>query len=230
MANFSNDEKIKKYLDELADEYKELIYKKLIEDNKGVDELSISKLLRIDSEIKKPLVEKSDRRKHLLNLMVITGVCYAVVGLCMFLFYSMRNTYDSVEFVSLLVTLLGILIALVSAFLPKVLPGERVSINSKYGSEKIKEQIEYQIVTIWRDFEGITNDLTERNTSNSKDTPIDILKSNNLIGEDEISCLRALLKLRNTVVHGNTDSIDIAESRNVLNKCSVILAKLEKIL
>ena len=54
MNSLPND-KIEKYLDELSDEYKNLLYKALVARTKPLDDLSVSELLRIDSEIKKPL-------------------------------------------------------------------------------------------------------------------------------------------------------------------------------
>ena len=52
-----NNDKIERYLDELSDEYKILLYKALISRTKSLDDLSVSELLRLDNEIKKPLFE-----------------------------------------------------------------------------------------------------------------------------------------------------------------------------
>ena len=54
MNTLSQNDKIEKYLDELADEYKVLLYNALVSRTKPLDDLSVSELLRLDNEIKKP--------------------------------------------------------------------------------------------------------------------------------------------------------------------------------
>lgn len=52
MQTCDNEEKIERYLDDLADEYKKLLLKRLLEVSGTIENLSISELLRIDNEIK----------------------------------------------------------------------------------------------------------------------------------------------------------------------------------
>lgn len=56
MQTYSNEDKIERYLDDLAAEYKELLLKRLLEVSGTIENLSVSELLRIDTEIKKPLL------------------------------------------------------------------------------------------------------------------------------------------------------------------------------
>ena len=56
-------DKIEKYLDELADEYKVLLYNALVSRTKPLDDLSVSELLRLDNEIK-PLFEDYQKKQH----------------------------------------------------------------------------------------------------------------------------------------------------------------------
>ena len=60
-----NNEKIQKYLDELSNEYKELLFVALLERSKSIDDISISDLLRIDNEIKKPLLTGYQKQQRL---------------------------------------------------------------------------------------------------------------------------------------------------------------------
>ena len=76
-----NNEKIEKYLDELADEYKILLYKALISRSKPLDDLSVSELLRLDNEIKKPLFEDYQRQQRRRRMLFILGLSYRKINL-----------------------------------------------------------------------------------------------------------------------------------------------------
>ena len=81
-----NNDKIEKYLDELADEYKVLLYKALISRTKSLDDLSVSELLRLDNEIKKPLFEDYQRKQRRRRTLLIAGLTYMVMGVVLYLF------------------------------------------------------------------------------------------------------------------------------------------------
>ena len=80
-----HDEKIKKYLDELAIEYKELLYDYLISQTNNLDELNISELLRIDSEIKKPLFKSYRKFYKKSRLLLAIGLTYMFIGFLVFI-------------------------------------------------------------------------------------------------------------------------------------------------
>ena len=75
-----NNEKIERYLDELADEYKELLFNALISRTKDLDNLSVSELLRLDNEIKKPLFENYQRQQRRRKMLQIAGLTYMLLG------------------------------------------------------------------------------------------------------------------------------------------------------
>ena len=81
-----NNEKIEKYLDELADEYKVLLYKALISHTKSLDDLSVSVLLRLDNEVKKPLFEDYQRMQRRRRMLLTIGLTYMVMGAVLYLF------------------------------------------------------------------------------------------------------------------------------------------------
>ena len=114
-----NKEKIQKYLDELSKEYKELLYSALIERSQSIDDISISELLRIDNEIKKPLHAEYQRQKHRRKLYISIGLIYVALGFMMFLFYSIIGSdflfsIDSaITLVSLIITLAGICVIII---------------------------------------------------------------------------------------------------------------------
>ena len=82
-----NNEKIQKYLDELSNEYKELLFVALLERSKSIDDISISDLLRIDNEIKKPLLTGYQKQQRLRRLIISSGIIYIFSGIGTLLFY-----------------------------------------------------------------------------------------------------------------------------------------------
>ena len=48
-----NDDKIEKYVNELGEEYKDLLFEALLKKSDSLSELSVSELLRIDNDVKK---------------------------------------------------------------------------------------------------------------------------------------------------------------------------------
>ena len=77
-------DKIEKYLDELADEYKVLLYNALVSRTKPLDDLSVSELLRLDNEIKKPLFEDYQKKQHRRQLFLIAGLIYMFTGVFLY--------------------------------------------------------------------------------------------------------------------------------------------------
>jgi uncharacterized protein YutE (UPF0331/DUF86 family) len=233
MTNFSYDEKINKYLIELADEYRELLYKRLIENNKGFDELSISELLRLDNEIKKPLIERRNSRINILYRVMFMGILYIIIGFFWFLYVNMDMAIrlDSRELAPLLIMFMGVTISLLSFFVYKIrLNKNRGTRTKNFNLEKDISFVEHKIITMWRDIDGIASDLTSDNTEIQDYTPIDKLKSDELINGEEINSLKELLSLRNKIMHERNEPIDFSNSFDVIEKCNGILNKLKKIL
>ena len=119
-----NNKKIEKYLDELADEYKTLLFNALISRSDNLDELSVSELLRIDNEIKKPLIENYQRQQKRRKMLLMYGVAYILVGFIMFiLYYSLKsniffNSDGIILLVSLVVSMVGLVITVFSFVAP----------------------------------------------------------------------------------------------------------------
>ena len=107
-----NNEKIQKYLDELSNEYKELLFVALLERSKSIDDISISDLLRIDNEIKKPLLTGYQKQQRLRRLIISSGIIYIFSGIGTLLFYEIiENGFYSdriIPLMSFIIILVGI--------------------------------------------------------------------------------------------------------------------------
>ena len=81
-----SDEKIKRYLDELGEEYKVMLLEQLVTNSNTLEELSISELIRLDEDVKYYLRTKdNDKRK---NKYYVLGILYVFMGLFMYLFFN----------------------------------------------------------------------------------------------------------------------------------------------
>ena len=159
-----NNEKIEKYLDELADEYKELLFNALISRTKDLDNLSVSELLRLDNEIKKPLFENYQRQQRRRKMLQIAGLTYMLLGGLIFVVYElldsnfMYGTHDIISLISVVIGFMGLFISIFSFMLPTIYQSSSKNIDR---TEKNNLSVlEYKVVTKWRELEGIVNDIS----------------------------------------------------------------------
>lgn len=229
-----NNEKIQKYLDELSEEYKELLFKALLERSKSIDDISISELLRLDNEIKKPLLMDYQRQQRRRRLFITAGLTYILLGFCMFFFYSIVesdlifSTNRMIPLMSLVICLVGVCVVAFSFILPTTKAEvHRSSNNSKSETTKL---LAYSVITQWRELEGIVNDLAESNNVSTPRSIIEYLLTNNLIDKDESNILKDFLKMRNSIVHSSDFRFSSNEIKEISDKVSIIISKLKKIL
>lgn len=227
-----NNEKIQKYLDELSEEYKELLFKALLESSKSIDDISISELLRLDNEIKKPLLMDYQRQQRRRRLFITAGLTYILVGIFMYLFYFIIESDFSIDgmvpLMSLVISLVGVCAVAFSFILPTTKMGAYRSSNSS--KNETNKLLAYSIITQWRELEGIVNDLAENSNVSTPRSIIEYLLSNSLIDKEESDILKEFLKLRNCIVHSTEVNYSTDEIKEASNKVSNIIEKLNKIL
>lgn len=224
---FDYDERIELYLDGLAEEYKELLWKRLLEESGDKENLSVSELLRIDSEIKKPLFSDYRRRKRFQDLIMKLGVCYTLLGLIMLLVFNYRypSRYEGVSQVSYVVIIVG-LSALLSSI---ILPIEFFSvIKVKSRTEENRALYEYMVIKKWKEFERIVADIYPEESPGSPRVVIAKLERDSLLTRIETDTLFEFLKLRNVVVHNTDKNIDVGTIQYKLKEVQKVLDKLQR--
>lgn len=227
-----NNDKIEKYLDELADEYKILLYKALVSRTKSLDDLSVSELLRLDDEIKKPLFEDYQRKQRRRRMLLMAGLAYMVIGLVLYLFtqiifgdyqYSLENI---ISLMSAIIAFVGFIIAIYAFALQTLNIGTQ---RHKIQTEDISQLLEYEIVTKWREIEGIVNDISINSQVKTPRSIIQFLIENRFIDEDESTTLKEFLKVRNNIVHSTNNRYTTTELRTMLDDVDKIISKIKKI-
>lgn len=233
MDHSTNNTKIEKYLDELAEEYKTLLYNALVTRTEPLNELSVSELLRIDAEIKKPLLENYQKVQRRRRMLFFAGIVYMVTGIFMYLSSQIvmgglkYDRENMISLVSAIISLIGLFIAIYS-FASQTL-GIGTSHKKKQRNNALPI-LEYEAVTKWRELEGIVNDMSANSRMVTPRSCIDFLETNHFINEHENIILKDFLKVRNNVVHSNTNEYTTEELEAILIEVGKIIEKLKKIM
>ena len=228
------EERIQKYLDELSEEYKELLFKALLEKSESIDDISVVELLRLDSEIKKPLVEKDKKQEKTRKMLNLIGLIYFYIAIIMiiiyFIFYSdiFTSSKGMLLLISIMLGVCGFSVISLSKFTSSF-----KSYSSDY-KHFIKEGniklISFEVIAKWRELEGIVNDLSEKNDILLSHSVIDFLVMNKYINEMEKDVIKKLLIIRNIIVHESKFNYTSKEIRLLLSQTEEIIKKLRKIL
>lgn len=229
MNSVPNNEKIEKYLDELADEYKKLLFNALISRSNNFESLSVSELLRLDNEIKRPLLENNRTQRRFRKTLQVTGLTYMLIGFILFIssnfnYQDLYGTRDIVPLFSLILGFIGVLLSIFSFMLPTFFHSP---IKGTYKSNNLRF-LEYKIVIMWRELEGIVNDITINTDVEEPRSIIDFLLSNKLINDNELILLKKFLKIRNSIVHSIDYQYSIQELETLIKKVDNIISKLKK--
>lgn len=224
--------KLSQYLDELAEEYKELLYSRFLEEADPNDELSLTTLLRIDSAIKEPLTTDYKKQKRAKTLSSLIGLVYSFLGLVFLLILYLQETQFSekktmVDY-SLFLIAIGMVLCLTALF---------VSLFGKKNKEKVnkdtlksKKYYEYEIVSLWRELEGIVNDLSKKTGQKNNHSVIDFLWGNHLISIEENKDLKKVLRARNTIVHSAENNYSINDYMQFVTMITKVNEKLKELI
>ena len=229
-----NNEKIQKYLDELSEEYKELLFKALLERSKSIDDISITELLRLDNEIKKPLIENYQKQQKRRKMFFVYGLAYLFFGIIMLLMYYtiksdiFHGTDGIVLLISIVVSVVGLFTSAFSFVMP--ISKANTSIQKTSTQTEVTKLLSFEVIAKWRELEGIVSDLAENNSTPTPRSVIEYLSSNNFIDKSECIILKDFLKMRNNIVHSSEAEISAETIKNAINNVDQIIVKLKKIL
>lgn len=228
-----NNEKIEKYLDELADEYKTLLFKALVSRSKSVDDLSVSELLRLDNEIKKPLLEDYQKQQRRRRMLLTMGLTYMFLGFLTFIMFEIINGnfhYEMRNMGSLMSIIIGF-VGLFTCILSFAMPTLSLSPNKHINGEKGQTMalLEYEVVTKWRELEGLVNDISINTNVKTPRSIIEFLADNHFVDENEYKLLKNFLKMRNDIVHSMGSEYSSDEINKLIDKIDKIIEKIKKI-
>ncbi|WP_434296294.1 hypothetical protein [Clostridium sporogenes] len=234
MSYSTNNQKLNKYLDELAAEYRELLLKKLLENTRDMEDISISELIRIDTKIKESLMENKAKEVRKQKLLLSTGLLYITLGIFIYMFLKLKqNEFMDIPYLlSVLISYMGMLIMIMAFLIPYFNNKSHNKSMNKINNKSDDKIVEYEVIMTWRELEGIANDL-----SNNHDMKpilpgkiIQLMFDEKLITKEESETLKELLNLRNNIAHSSQYCFSRQELIIILNKTKNIIEKLKKIL
>lgn len=224
--------KLSQYLDELAEEYKELLYSRFLEEADPNDELSLTTLLRIDSAIKEPLTTDYKKQKKAKKISALIGLVYSLLGLVFLLILYLQETQLSGKNTlvdnSLLLIAIGMVMTLTSIFVTFFSNNNKGKVTKDTLTSK--KYYEYEIVSLWRELEGIVNDLRKKPGQRNSNSVIDFLWGNHLITIEENKDLKKVLRARNTIVHSEENSFTLNDYMQLVSMITKVNEKLKNLL
>ena len=222
---------LKNILNELGNEYKNLLIDNAIKNSSEIDpdNIDISKLIKKDIEIKDILrnTNKVFRLHRMTNILIYISLIYIMIGLILMLWVQakdriMLNNTLSIAYIIIIVGCIGAIFALTFREISRIV----ISKN------EYKKASPYIILNKWKEIEGCLSEYKypiDKKTSNM--TALSMLKNEKKLSKEEFDNLRKLLILRNKVVHDDISNLNISteETTEVLKEADKTLKKLYKI-
>lgn len=200
-------------LDELGEEYKDLLIENVLNESGEIDADQISSLdlIRLDIKTKSTLQinDKTKRQNRITKLTLILGVLYSLLGLLLLLVNEMMEVmiHNTTMTVSFVLIFMGIAVSLVSLFVSFLLKTN----NFKYKSNRYTIK-PFEIVNKWKEIEALISQITPYSENLSLSSMLKYIQSDKIITNKEYETLIALLEIRNEVVH-DTEEMNISQDR-----------------
>lgn len=229
--NISN-YRLKGIIEELGEEYKDLLIEHILDDMQEVDAdlINPSDLIRLDVTIKSKLrVDKKMQKKNrMLSMISMLGIIYAMLGLILMMMREMRNTiqYDSTIMMSMILMIIGLFVTLFSLLFINM-----QKTQSQYRRGNRRDISSYEIVNKWKEIEALVNELAPEKNELSLFSMIKNLEETNIISEKDVEEMKQLLKLRNQIVHEQNFENNLSEKelRDIILRSDKIIYKMKKI-
>ena len=217
-------------LNDLGEEYKDLLLETTLRKNNEIDinNVSISELRKIDFEIKDRL-KKQTKKSNSMNisfLISLLGMVYSMCGLLFLVLSIYDKSFENTELsnYAILFVVSGIIIALLSSATRKLTN----TILKKAKSKNISNY-EIQIINKWNTIEELVYQLSPQHKNLSLKSIFNQLEQLNILSKEELKTLNNLIYHRNIVVHDRFKSIDDSEQiTQLLKDVQKIIDKLSK--
>ena len=227
-----SDYKLKVIVDELGEEYKDLLIERILGDmhENDADLINPSDLIRLDVTTKLNLrIDKRVQRKNrMLSMISLLGIIYAIFGLMLMLWSEVRITiqYDSVMMMAFILIFMGLFVAMFSLLFKNM-----IRIRPQYYRGQSHTISPYEVVNKWKEIEALVHELTPEKDTLSLSSMVSNLKDTQIISEKDIKIINQLLNIRNQIVHGQNNKYNLSqeELRSILLQADKIISKMKKI-
>ena len=227
-----SNKKVNIILDELAEEYKNLLIETALNQNQefDVENISISDITKIDIETKERLKNRSrnNRINRISHLISSLGLVYSLFGLMLIMVSEAGNDFtdNPLSSVAIICVFLGFIIAIVGLMTKMLLNNKKSKI-----SKKSIMDYEIQIINKWRIIEGIIYQTTPNNDKLSLRSMINNLEQSKIISKEDVKLLNSLMFYRNKILHNAPGEVKYNdEIKTILDDAQELIEKLSKII
>lgn len=233
MKYYISSKKLQLIINELGEEYKDLLIEKMLNDYQttDIDTLPVSELLKLDVSIKEKLIQNKqvEKSKHFYKLLTSLGLIYSTLGIFLLLFQELKYNFATqpMNMLALSFIIIGLFVYLYSLIFKNIIFKRR-----SYHSTPNDFQNGYELVSLWKELEGLMIQLSPDNTTSSPSKLLQYLLENNFISRKDEDSIRTLLKLRNETVHNTTSpklKLTNTEYSSLIKNIKNIITKLNNI-
>lgn len=225
-----SDYRLKAIVDELGEEYKDLLIERILDDMHEIDadQINYSDLIRLDVSTKFFLRrdEKKWKQNRICTIVFLLGVIYAMLGL-MILMWSNQTIRDNQSMkMSVILLFIGLFAVLFALVCKKIL---RMRSQSYRGPRHTI--LPYEVVNKWKEMEALVHQLTPEENEFSLSSMLSNLKNTKIISDKDVEAINRLLNVRNQVVHGRDKNIKLSQSelRSILMQANEIISKMKRL-
>lgn len=227
-----SDQKLKIIIDELGEEYKDLLVEHILDDmgEMDADLINTSDLIRLDVSTKSNLRtdKKSQRLDRLSSMVSLLGVTYALFGLILMMWSQFRESiqYDLMTIISFALIFMGLFLAIFTLLYKNIL---RTRPKHYRGESRMISH--YEIINKWKEIEALVHELTPNEATLSLSSMLKNLMDTKIISQQDSETINRLLNIRNQIVHGIDGKYELSQSdlRNILMQSDKIIAKMKKL-
>lgn len=227
-----SDYKMKVIIDELGEEYKDLLIEHILDDMYEIDAdlINPSDLIRLDVTTKSYLrtSKKIQQQNRMLSMISLLGITYALLGLLLMLWSELRESVqlNSAMTVAFVLIFIGLFVTLFSLLFKNV-----IKIRPQFYMKQNYRISSYEVINKWKEIEALMQELTPRENVLSLSSMMENLKDTKIISEQDIEIINKLLGIRNQIVHGQNCERNISqvELRNILVQSDKIISRMKKI-
>ena len=228
-----SDYKLKVIIDELGEEYKDLLIEQVLNDMNEIDadQINPSDLIRLDVTTKSNLRidRKSQRLNRMSTLISLLGVIYALFGLMLMMWSELKDTirYNNIMMISIVLIFLGLFVAIFSLlfkYMHRIRPhnykNKRFTISS------------YEIINKWKEIEALINQLTPEKEQLSLSSMVSNLEETKIISKEDTIVINDLLRVRNQIVHNQNKDFNLPQNelRSIFIQIDEVISKMKKII
>ena len=225
-----SDKRIKLIIDELGEEYKDLLIEHILDDlhENDADAISASDLIRLDVETKSNLrIGRELRRKYQMFTMVsLMGLLYSIIGVFLLIWSQIGRGFSYELKASYILVFMGLSISILALLM-------RTLVNNRpYKGRSIdRSTSSYEIINKWKEIEGLIHELTPSEENLSLDSMIEYLYNNSILMADDVEVIYKLLEKRNQIVHDPNKKYNVSqeEFKPLLLQADDVIKKLKKI-